>query len=152
MESPTLTLEEKPASSPVAVAHGDKLDKAGAVASFACAVHCAILPFVVTLLPLVGLGFLASSSVEWALLGLSATLGTLSLCLGFREHRSRLVFGVLAVAVTLLVGGRMVEVRELGEWGPYLMVAGGLTMMGAHFFNRFLCRSCRSCQEHGCSA
>ena len=51
------------------------LDKAGATASLACAVHCALMPLVVTLLPLVGLGFLADERTEWALLGLSAPAG-----------------------------------------------------------------------------
>ena len=129
---------------------GAKLDRAGATASFLCAIHCAIVPFVVTLLPLIGLGFLTSRPIEWGLLGLSASLGSLSLCLGFREHGSRRVFGILAVAVTLLVAGRIFEERHFGLWGPVLMVAGGLTMMGAHLFNRFLCSSCRSCHDHAC--
>lgn len=126
---------------------GEHLDRAGAWASFVCAIHCAIVPFVVTVLPLVGLGFLVSRPVEWGLLGLSALLGTLSLCLGFREHRSRRVFGVLAVALTFLLAGRLFEEWHLGWWGPVLMVAGGLTMMGAHMFNRHLCRTCHVCHH-----
>ena len=31
-------------------------DRVGATASFLCAIHCALLPFVLTLLPLLGLG------------------------------------------------------------------------------------------------
>ncbi len=129
----------------------DHLDTAGAMASFLCALHCAVLPFVVTMLPLVGLGFLASEPVEWGLIAVSALLGTLSLCLGFREHRSRRVFGLLGIALTLLVAGRIFEERELELWGPALMIAGGLTIAGAHLFKLTLCRSCRACNEHGCS-
>ena len=68
---------------------GETLDRAGAAASFLCALHCAVMPFVITALPLLGLGFLASEPVEWALLGCSGILGALSLCVGFREHRRR---------------------------------------------------------------
>lgn len=128
----------------------DKLDKVGATASFLCAIHCAIMPFVLTMLPLLGLTFLASEPVEWALLAISATLGTLSLCVGFREHRSRRVFAFLGIAVALLVAGRILHEHHFGLLGPILMVAGGFTMMGAHWLNHSLCRSCRKCSSHGC--
>ena len=128
----------------------NRLDKAGVVASFLCAIHCAAMPLVVTLLPLLGLSFLASEPVEWALLGASATLGSLSLCLGFRQHRSRLVFMVLGVALALLVAGRIFHEHHFGIWGPVLMVLGGFTMMGAHLLNHRLCHSCRKCSSHDC--
>ena len=128
----------------------DNLDKVGATASFLCAIHCAIMPFVLTMLPLVGLSFLASEPVEWALLAFSAILGTLSLCVGFREHRSRRVFAFLGIALALLVAGRIFHESYEGWWGPVFMVAGGFTMMGAHWLNHSLCRSCRKCSAHGC--
>lgn len=126
---------------------GEKLDKAGAAASFLCAIHCAIMPFVITALPLLGLGFLASEPVEWGLLAASGVLGTLSLCVGFREHRRRRVFGLLGIALALLVAGRMMHHHDF-SW--VIMVLGGLTMMGAHLVNRLLCRSCRVCSDHHC--
>ena len=106
------------------------------------------MPLVITLLPLLGLSFLASEPVEWALLLASATLGSFSLCLGFRQHRSRRVFAVLGVALALLVAGRLFHEHHLGAWGPILMVLGGLTMMGAHLLNHRLCRACHCCSSH----
>lgn len=129
---------------------GEKLDRAGATASFLCAIHCAIMPFVLTVLPLLGLGFLSSEPVEWALLSCSAVLGTLSLCVGFREHKRRRVFGLLGLALAFLVAGRILHEQHLGWWGPIFMVLGGFTMMSAHLLNRTLCRSCRACSSHGC--
>jgi hypothetical protein len=38
---------------------GDSLDRLGAAASLACAAHCAAMPLLVSLLPLVRLSFLA---------------------------------------------------------------------------------------------
>lgn len=128
----------------------DKLDRAGAMASFLCAIHCALMPFVVTMLPLLGLSFLASEPVEWALLLSSATLGTLSLCTGFKEHGSRRAFGLLGIALALLVIGRLCHEHHVGAWGPVFMVLGGFSMMGAHLFNQMLCRSCRTCSSHSC--
>ncbi len=128
----------------------DKLDRAGATASCLCAIHCALMPFIITMLPLLGLSFLASEPVEWTLLLSSATLGTLSLCAGFREHRSRRVFAVLGMALALLVAGRIFHEHHIGIWGPVFMVLGGFSMMGAHLLNHALCRSCRKCSDHVC--
>ena len=127
-----------------------KLDRAGATASFLCAIHCAIMPLIITLLPLLGLSFLASEPVEWALLAASATLGSWSLCLGFRQHRSRRVFMVLGVALALLLAGRLFHEHHFGVWGPILMVLGGLTMMSAHLLNHRLCHACKKCSADSC--
>ena len=121
------------------------LDAAGATASLLCAIHCAAMPLVITLLPLIGLSFLADERVEWGLLALSALLGVSSLCLGYRKHRRRHALSVLALGLTLLVGGRLCEEREIGKFGLLLVVAGGITVASSHFLNRRLCHSCRVC-------
>lgn len=55
------------------------MDAGGATASLLCAIHCALMPILVTLLPLVGLGFLASETTEWVVVALSGVLGVSSL-------------------------------------------------------------------------
>ena len=127
------------------IGHPD-LDKAGAVASLTCAVHCAVMPLVVTLLPLVGLTFLADERVEWGLLAVSATLGVSSLCFGLREHGSRRALIILAVGLSLLALGRISEEREWGRWAVLVVVAGGCTVAASHLLNRHLCHTCRRCR------
>ena len=122
------------------------LDKAGATASLTCAVHCALMPLVITLLPLVGLSFLADERMEWALLGVSALLGSCSLCLGYREHRKRQALLLLSLGLTALVMGRVLEERHFEAAGVIGVVLGGGTVAAAHFVNRRLCLSCRSCR------
>jgi len=134
-----------------------RLDVGGAAASLMCALHCALLPLVVTLLPLVGLSFLAGEAVEWILLALSAALGISSLCLGYREHRSRRALSVLAIGLALLAVGRMIEHLELSSIGVPLLVAGGLIVAASHALNHFLCRNCGVCHsphqqtQHDCN-
>lgn len=127
------------------------LDHAGMTASLLCAAHCALLPTLATLLPLVGLGFLANETTEWLLLAVAATLGLSSLCLGFRRHRSRRALVVLSAGLALLAGGHMLEHLELGEFGVALVVMGGVAVAVAHWVNRRLCLACRVCHsdEHG---
>lgn len=122
------------------------LDKAGATASLACAVHCALMPLVITLLPLVGLGFLADERTEWGLLSLSALLGSSSLALGYREHRKRQALLILSLGLTALVTGRILEESHFETAGVIGVVLGGCTVAAAHFLNRHLCHTCRTCQ------
>lgn len=137
MKKDTLTFGSTAASA--------RLDAAGMMASTMCALHCAAMPLAVTLLPLAGLGFLASEAVEWGLLGVSALLGIGSLCLGYRLHRSRRALAVLACGLALLLAGRAAERREWDSWGVALVVSGGLAVAVAHGINRHLCRTCDRC-------
>ena len=66
-----------------------RLDRLGACVSFACAIHCAVLPFAATVLPLLGIGFLADKRVERTVLLVSLALASSSICWGFRIHRKR---------------------------------------------------------------
>ena len=124
------------------------LDRVGAIASLTCAVHCALMPLVLTLLPLVGLSFLADDRIEWLLVGFSALTGVTSLCLGYRKHRSRRALAVLSIGLAMLVAGRIAEQRHLGWPGVAVVVLGGLTIASAHVFNRYLCQTCKTCHAH----
>ena len=65
-------------------------DRVGAIASFLCAVHCAVLPFVLALLPFVGLGFLADHRFERIFVLFACGLATLALGRGFRRNQEPL--------------------------------------------------------------
>ncbi|MBC8104942.1 MAG: MerC domain-containing protein [Cytophagales bacterium] len=117
-------------------------------ASLVCAVHCAVMPLAITLLPLVGLGFLAHEATEWILVGLSLLLGGGSLWVGFRGHRRRRALLFLVIGFALLAAGRVAEARE-NEWiGMPLVILGALAVAGAHFVNRRLCLACKVGRPH----
>ena len=111
-------------------------------ASLACAVHCAAVPLLVAVLPMVGLGFLKDERLEWALVASSAIVATASLTSGYRRHARRLPLGVLALGLMLLVSGRFVE-RGGVALGTALVVCGGLLVALAHFFNHRGTCGCR---------
>lgn len=122
------------------------LDRMGASASFICAIHCAAMPLIITLLPFVGLSFLADQRLEWLLVGLSAIMGVSSLCLGYREHGQRWIFAVLSVGLTMLTLGRILEARSIGGmWAIAIVVLGGMTIALSHVLNRRLCNTCHTC-------
>ena len=63
-----------------------RADRFGMAASFLCAVHCALLPFVLALLPVIGLGFLADHRFERGFVLFAASLAAIVLVTGFRRH------------------------------------------------------------------
>jgi hypothetical protein len=126
---------------------GRRLDRAGATASLVCAIHCALMPLALTLLPLFGLAFLADERLEWTLVGASALLGITSLCLGYREHRSRRALAVLAAGLGLLAAGRIAESHQTGMWGAVAAVMGGILVATSHLINRRLCDTCHACNH-----
>ena len=110
-----------------------KLDRLGMAASLACAVHCALMPLLVSALPL----FLQDERLEWVLVGTSAGLGVGSLTRGFRRHGQKLALCVLALGLTLLASGRFVEEAN-NPGGVLLVVLGGMMVAFSHFLNHRL--------------
>jgi hypothetical protein len=144
-----LTKKKNALSGSETIAEGGRLDRFGAAASLACAVHCAAMPMLVGLLPIVGLSFLASEQAEWSLVGLSLCVGIWSLLLSYaRKHRHWRPLLIFAFGASLIIA-----VRLLAEEGSRLeapaMVAGALLIACAHMVNRQLRRRCATCHPAG---
>ncbi|NDC38926.1 MAG: MerC domain-containing protein [Proteobacteria bacterium] len=120
------------------------LDRVGACASTACALHCILLPFLITALPFVGLSVLASSAFELSIIVLSVTLATLSFCWGSRLHGEWRTLLFLLAAVMLFLFGHDIE----GPMHWVVMGIGGFALAAGHLVNRRLCRSCKECEDH----
>lgn len=126
----------------VTLAEGGRLDRIGMIASCVCAVHCAVMPAVIGLLPLLGLGVIADERVEWAVIGIAALVGAASLLpTYFRHHGCATPLLIFAAGLTLIfVGKTLFEERATLEAAS--VVAGALAVAVAHFVNRRLCRAC----------
>jgi MerC mercury resistance protein len=141
--------EESALSKSEAMTAENRLDRLGAVASLACATHCAAMPLLIGLLPLIGLGFLANEHTEWALVGFSLGVGSLSLIPSYaRKHRQWRPLLLFAFGAGLIIA-----VRLLAEDGSRLeapaMTLGALLIAFAHMINRRLCRRCAACRPAG---
>jgi hypothetical protein len=120
-----------------------KLDRVGMVASGACAVHCAITPFVAILLPFGGITLTGGSALETLFVTVSVLFGTASARIGLRLHNSR------KPVVMVLLGGFMIASGRLASFASVwpettLVVSGACMIAGAHAVNLYLCR-CRAC-------
>ena len=127
------------------VTERDRLDWLGAAASLACAVHCAAMPLLVSLLPLVRLSFLAKEQTEWALICLSLGLGSLSLLPSYaRKHRRLRLLLLFAFGGSLIITA-LLSAEEGTRLEAPAMTLGALMIACAHMVNRRLCRSCVAC-------
>jgi hypothetical protein len=129
----------------LAVAPHPWIDVLGTTVSIACAIQCSIFPLLVSVLPLLGLGFLLGESVEKFFLATSSVLAVSSFIWGFRYHRRFYVFLFLVSAAALIIAGRL-WVDERYEIP--LVVSGALVLAAGHFLNRSLCRLCAKCSVH----
>lgn len=127
-------LPNSPAPRRSGVAHF--ADRLGAAASFLCAVHCAALPFVLALLPALGLGFLADHGFERGFIMCASLLALATLVYGYRRHRTRRAILLLLPALALLWIGGFVFDAHLGlGWHSLLVALGGSGVALAHLTN-----------------
>ena len=110
-----------------------KLDHIGMTASTLCALHCAIVPLMLTFLPLAGFGFLTDPLFEWAMISLALLLGVSSIFMAyFKTHRQVLPLLLLLAGFAMIILGHI----YLRGWAEAIVVpAGGLTIALAHFLN-----------------
>ena len=110
-----------------------KLDSIGMTASALCAVHCAVVPLLITTLPLLGLGFLANPLVEWSMITLALFLGIYAIGFSyFRVHHKRLPMVLLVIGFLIIIVGHLF----ITSWKEAIIVPiGGLMIATAHFFN-----------------
>lgn len=120
-----------------------RIDRLGAAASFLCAVHCALLPFALVLLPTLAASVFASHEVEQLFVVAASLLGLFSLGMGFRRHRDLRAFAIFVPAALLLLGGTLL-LPETGFPHAALVVSGGSLLAFAHLSNLKLDRA-RSC-------
>jgi hypothetical protein len=121
-----------------------RLDLMGTCVSLMCALHCLTVPLLVTVLPLAGAGVFLGGSLEVLFIAASVALATGSLCWGFRRHRRWQMFIVLGAALTMIGVGRFLA-RESFEL--VFVVMGAVVLAGGHLLNRYLCLTCRVCED-----
>jgi hypothetical protein len=121
------------------------LDRVGMIASCACAIHCALMPFIIAFLPLTGLSLLADLRTEWAFVGVSIAVGLASLVPSYvRRHRRAMPLAIFAGGLCLILLARLgFEAGPLVEIS--IVVIGALLLAASHLLNRRLCQACVVC-------
>ncbi len=153
------------------------LDRAGMLASTICAIHCALIPLLLGVLPVIGLGWIAHSWFEWTMVSIAALVGTAALTRGHAQHRRHTAWCFFIPGIILVLWGLMaftcsctqhehlvygwnpdtferVVIRRIPiqtpwefPWRAVIMAVGGFTIATAHFINNRLCKACVACDH-----
>jgi hypothetical protein len=110
-------------------------DRFGATASFLCAVHCALLPLIIAVLPAIGLGFLANHRYERGFVAFAIMLATTMLIVGFRRHGRFRAFWFLVPGILLLAAGIAVDFDANATTHAVLVSIGGTLVALSHLTN-----------------
>lgn len=106
-------------------------DRAGAFGSLLCALHCALLPFLLALLPGLGVGLLGSPAFEIGFTVAASLLGIGSLLVGWLRHRQTDALRILAFGLALLWLGAFVSAIHHHTLAHALSMAIGGGLVGA---------------------
>ena len=112
-----------------------KADRVGLAASFLCALHCALLPLALAVLPALGLNVGGWIDFDQAFVVLATVLGLTTMTLGYRRHRAFRAWALLVPGLALVWAGSFTWLHDHGPAHVGIMVAGGLLLAGAHLLN-----------------
>lgn len=112
------------------------LDSLGAMGAFLCALHCALLPLALVLLPAAGLGVFNSQAFE-EVFSVSATLLAVgSLWHGYRSHRGYHAWALVAPGLALIwLGLLYAPLHHSVLPHALVMTLGGTLISLAHLVN-----------------
>lgn len=110
-------------------------DRVGFWGAAICALHCALLPLLVALVPSLGLGLIGSADFDQSFTVFAAILGVTALAIGSRRHRAIVPWIALLPGLALLFAGSFTPVHSHGLGHFLLMVGGGALIAAAHYMN-----------------
>jgi hypothetical protein len=113
----------------------------GMATSIACAIHCAILPLVITSLPIFGINIVNNSSFEWMMIGIAFMVGCYALAHGYQRHHKN------ARPLLLFTAGFIFLIlKQFFYTHEYLFLAPAVSLiLYAHFLNFRYCSQSTVC-------
>lgn len=119
-------------------------DALGIATSIACAIHCALLPILLTSLPIFGTDIIHNLFFEWCMIAIAFMVGSYSLFHGFKKHHHTLlpVF-IFSAGFVFLVLKQFSAAYEI----LFLIIAVSF-IISAHFYNYRLCHKSKCSSPH----
>ncbi|HQW92301.1 MAG: MerC domain-containing protein [Chitinophagaceae bacterium] len=119
-------------------------DALGIGTSIICAIHCALLPVLMSTLPIFGINIIHNVFFEWGMIVLAFVVGSYSLFHGFvKHHRSVVPVLIFSVGFIFLVLKQFFVQYEI-----LLLVIAVICIISAHFYNYRLCHRSKCSSPH----
>lgn len=116
-------------------------DALGVTSSFACAIHCAILPLLISSLPIFGINIIENVMFENFMIFLAFVIGCFALYNGFnKHHHSILPILIFIAGILLLCAKQTWHDRQL-----WFLIPAVICILTAHFLNFALCKNSNDC-------
>jgi hypothetical protein len=111
-------------------------DAVGITTSLACAIHCAVLPMVLSTLPIFGINIVDNVAFEYFMIVLALSIGCYSLWHGYRKHHHSFTpLIIFCFGISLLFAKQVWHAYQL-----WLLPIAVILIISAHLLNY---RSCR---------
>ena len=111
-------------------------DAWGITASVACAVHCAVLPLLLTSLPVFGFDIIQNVLFEYGMILLAFLVGFYALSHGFRKHHHRsLPLTMFSIGILFLLAKQVWHTLHL-----WFLIPAVTAIICAHYLNYRFCR------------
>ncbi|RFM30227.1 MerC domain-containing protein [Deminuibacter soli] len=122
-------------------------DAMGITASLVCAIHCALLPLILSSLPIFGINIIDNAWFEYGMIALALVIGAYSFRHGFTKHHHRLLPVMLFAAGFALLFCKQV-------WHSYqfwFLPPAVVLIVSAHYINYRFCRKADHCHADDCA-
>lgn len=119
----------------------------GISATLACAIHCALMPLLLSSLPLFGISFFHSILFEAGMILLALVIGGISLWHGYRRHHHR----YLPIALFLTGMAFLILKQFFAHDNFWLVIPATLFILLAYFLNWKYCRIAKHCHASDCN-
>lgn len=122
-------------------------DALGIATSIACAIHCAVLPLLLTSLPILGTNIIDNEAFEYFMILVAFIIGANALWHGYKRHHHQaspyILFGI---GILLLLAKQVWH-----EWQLWFLIPAVIAIVYAHFRNYQLCRRANHCHTSDCN-
>lgn len=117
-------------------------DALGTGASLLCAVHCAVLPLLLGIIPFMNIHSLENPFIEYSLLSSSFFIGTIALYRGYKyHHRKSIPVCLFSIGFPILVLG---HIGVSGTLAQVLIALAAVLISTAHILNWTAHKNCSS--------
>ena len=121
---------------PRVAAQLSRADRVGMTASLLCAIHCALLPLAIALLPSLGIAAWLGDGFEEGFVVFASLLGLVTVVGGYRRHRVVRALGLLVPGLAILWFGVLYPPLHHSLWPHAVAMTLGGSLVGlAHLAN-----------------
>lgn len=118
-------------------------DGLGIATSIVCAIHCALLPLLLSSLPLFGINIIHNSFFEWLMIAIAISVGVYSLSHGYRTHHRQIL-----PIVIFCIGAIFLVIKQFMHPEFMFLAIAVICIISAHFMNYRLCTKSKCSSAH----